>query len=66
MKRDPQFSRLPWGMAQLVAGKGSYERVTSLKYVGEGHGSISKEKSLKLVTVGPGHGHIKYSYHTIR
>ena len=26
-----------------MTGKGAYERVTSLKYVGEGHGSINKE-----------------------
>lgn len=29
-------------------GKGSYERVTSLKYVGEGHGSISKEPNVLI------------------
>lgn len=26
-----------------MTGKGAYERVTSLKYVGEGHGSINKD-----------------------
>ena len=39
----------PWAQAgealrtQTAAGKGAYERVTSLKYVGEGRGSVNKE-----------------------
>lgn len=40
---------LAWHSGDILSGKGSYERVTSLKYVGEGHGSISKDE---LVTSG--------------